>query len=232
MYLVNALDTTIRARVCGWGDPCSHTGILSQVSTCLGSSRGGSAGLGKKTRELRDVLAGFLVKLPTLPKQRKRPLQNQLFSLSNKWLNQNKVKQSLLLQTNTQPLQTQCELVSWTLSAWGPGGAGGLLGQDGTLCLQGSPPRRQLPLLVSLCSTDAFLEHSRILNSGPQRLSAETPSVGEAPRGRFPRLWAGPMTPAPSALWSHVDIFIPFNNWSVFDFLVVCWVSFFFLIEV
>ena len=146
---------------------------------------GGSAGLGKKTRELRDVLAGFLVKLPTLPKQRKRPLQNQLFSLSNKWLNQNKVKQSL---------------VSWTLLAWGPGGAGGLLGRDGTLCLQGSPPRRQLPLLVSLCSTDAFLEHSRILNSGPQRLSAETPSVGEAPRGRFPRLWAGPMTPAPSAL--------------------------------
>ena len=188
--------------------------------------------MGKKTRELKEVLAGFLVKLPTLPKQRNRPLQNQLFSLSNKWLNQNKVKQSLLLQTNAQPLQTQRELVSWTLSAWGPGGAGGLLGRDGTLCLQGSPPRRQLPLLASLCSTDAFLEHSRIRNSGPQRLSAETPSVGEAPRGRFPRLWAGPMTPPPSALRSHVEIFIPFNNWSVFDFLFVCWVSFFFLIEV
>lgn len=39
----------------------------------LGVLQRGSAGSGKKTRELREVLAGFLVKLPTLPTQRNRP---------------------------------------------------------------------------------------------------------------------------------------------------------------
>lgn len=39
----------------------------------LGVPQRGSAGSGKKTRELREVLAGYLVKLPTLPTQRNTP---------------------------------------------------------------------------------------------------------------------------------------------------------------
>ena len=134
-----------------------------------------------------------------------------------------------------RPVHRLCgHSVSWCPGLCQPGGpeAVGLWDGMGRPCLQCRPPRRQLPLPVSLYSTDAFLEHSGILNSGPQRLSAEMPSVGEAPRGRFPRLWAVPMTSPPSALRSHVEIFIPFNNCSAFDFLFICWVSIFFLIEV
>ena len=59
MHLVNAQDSTIRARVCGWGDPCSHTGILSQVSTCLGSSRGGQQVWGRKLESLKRCWQDF-----------------------------------------------------------------------------------------------------------------------------------------------------------------------------
>lgn len=80
----------LRAHVCGWSNPCSHTGILCLKWAPAWGPPEASAGFGKEIRELREELAGFLVKSPPLPQKRNSPLQTQL---EDKWLDQNKGKQ-------------------------------------------------------------------------------------------------------------------------------------------
>lgn len=108
-----------------------YWGPLSQVSISLGSSRGGQQVRGRKLESLERCWQDFWLNYQLCLHKGTDPTE-PAFQFPNKRLNQNKVKQSPLLQKNAQTLQTQCELVSWALSAWGPGRGGGLLGRDGT----------------------------------------------------------------------------------------------------
>lgn len=87
---------------------------------------------------------------------------------------------SLLLQTSTQTLRTQCELVSWTLSAWGPGG-GGLVGRDGTALSSEQPPEKA-------ASSSCFSLQYRCLPGTLRNSEFRAPETfcWDAQRGRSP----------------------------------------------